>query len=661
MRKLGLALAACLIAVGAAASGATSAPSGSAAPGMFKASATGRYIVIAPNKAAFNSALSSARSDARVALNMSSVNAFTLNASASVAQAFAKSHRVKVIPDRIESLVRPGMHSEMGMIPPSQVNVQAVVNRLKAIGHTANPFSNPTASPSAVLSGFTADPAFGLGGGAPNDPMWSIERIGGPTAWQTNGGDDDVLVAVADTGLDYTHTELADRVVARTDISATEGLGNEICKDLIANPPLDDQDLATLTGGPVDGDFNGHGSWIGGNIAGEVDSNAVNGTAPGVSLLEVKISQWCGSAFDSEIMSGFLWAAEHGADVVSISFGGYLDRSDPFQDASYDLYESVVEYAAKLGTTIVASAGNEHVRVSNGGRVVSHGPLSVPPGLDPGDDLFGLYEVPGGIKGVVDVSSTNNVVNAPSATCPEAGSTTDAHPWCKLTTDPHQPFGVGTQSQLTYYSNYGPRIDVAGPGGARKYNLPAADRGGTEGWPFTGMDSYVSDNSPGGNVSEADGFKAWEDFSITSNYAFEIPCVIFDGSSADPATDGYYGVPTQTGFDDEQCYSTIQGTSMAAPHASATLALIASAHPELRFEPAMLIKFLKKSAVTPAKSLTNATPPLSATDKTNTDLTNLACPDGYCHLGGKAIKAKEAYGAGLVNAAGAVAGGFGGP
>jgi subtilisin family serine protease len=363
-------------------------------------------------------------------------------------------------------------------------------------------------------------------------------------------------------------------------------------------------------------------------------------------------------------MSGFVWAAEHGVDVVNISFGGYLDRKDPAQDAIYDLYQSVVGYAAKLGTTIVSSAGNEHVRIGKDGRVLSHGPLTAPPGLAPGGDLFGLYEVPGGIKGVVDVSSTAKYVMWAWPTCPTAHdnySQTGAHPFCKLETDAHQPFGAHEEDQLAYYSNYGPRIDVAAPGGARKYNLPAWDRGGTEGWPFTGTGSYVYSNDPGDAESQEDGFTAWEDFGITSNYAQEIPCVIFDGTPADPTPDGYYGVTEQAGFDDDQCYSTIQGTSMAAPHAAATLALVASAHPDLRGRPTSLVKFLKKSAVEPAKSLENATPPLSPTDTSSSDLTNLACPNGYCHLGGKAIKSKDAYGAGLVNAAGAVAGGVTGP
>ncbi len=215
-------------------------------------------------------------------------------------------------------------------------------------------------------------------------------------------------------------------------------------------------------------------------------------------------------------MYGFLWAAEHGIDVVSISFGGYLGKSDPFQAAAYDLYGSVVAYATELGTTIVSSAGNEHVKIGTGGKVMSHRPLTAPPGLT-GGDLFGLYEVPGGLKGVVDVSSTGNVVNAPSATCPTTNgnySTVGAHSYCEPTADLHQPFGTGTNDQLTYYSNYGPRIDVVGPGGARKSNLPVWDRGETEGGPFAGEGSYAATNDPGTDESSTDGFNAWEDFSI---------------------------------------------------------------------------------------------------------------------------------------------------
>ena len=43
----------------------------------------------------------------------------------------------------------------------------------------------------------------------------------------------------------------------------------------------------------------------------------------------------------------------------------------------------------------------------------------------------------------------------------------------------------------------------------------------------------------------------------------------------------------------------------------------------------------------------NFTPPLSATDTSPGDLTGVACPTGFCHLGGAPISNRNAFGAGL--------------
>ncbi len=167
-----------------------------------------------------------------------------------------------------------------------------------------------------------------------------------------------------------------------------------------------------------------------------------------------------------------------------------------------------------------------------------------------------------------------------------------------------------------YDANYGPRIDLAAPGGARKFNLPNFDRGGTPGFPYT----------------TADLTNVWQDFSTTSNWAVEIPCFTFD------ATDG---------FPEGQCYSTIQGTSMATPHVSAAIALTASAHADLRHNPSPLIAWVKAHAV----DAVNHTRELSASDTSPGDLTGVPCPSGYCHLEGPPIPDVEAYGAGLLNVA----------
>jgi subtilisin family serine protease len=445
--------------------------------------------------------------------------------------------------------------------------------------------------------------------------MWDYGRMGLPKGWRTTAGSPKVTVGVSDTGLDYTHSELAPKVERVIDFTQFED--PPFCKTEFG---LSDEELAAEFGGPADGDWYGHGSWIGGNIAAALDRQGVNGIAPKVGLVSLKIAQWCGFAYDSSIINSFLVAADLGIDVVNISFGGYLDRSDPEQELIYRAFVDAVRYARSKGTVIVAAAGNESARIGAGGLVLSHGTLTTP-----GDavfDAFGLYEVPGGIPGVVNVSSTGNVVNRSSATCPpgtagDPGPPPDFNATCKPASDPHQAAGPGRKNQLAYYSNYGPRIDLAGPGGARKFNLPNYDRGGTPGFPFTSDDLT--------NV--------WQDFNITSNFATQLSCFVFTSGS---------------GFPPGECYTAIQGTSMAAPHVAGAFALSASAHPRLRKHPGALIARVKAHTNDNVHNLTRA---LSATDTSGGDLTGGTCPTGYCHLGGPRISDRDAYGVGLVNVA----------
>jgi subtilisin family serine protease len=551
-----------------------------------------RLIVVARNAADYNALRAKAvSSGARVVRDLRQINAFAVWASPAAKASLAADSRASGVGvDRIISVAPP--EGAALARPTSLARQHAVGVSLAGSSTSADGAINP-------------DPAFGATVGA-GKVLWDYRRIGLPQAWKITTGSPDVTVGVADTGLDYTHSELASKVTSVIDFTTLEF--PPICKTIGG---VSDADLAAEFGGPANTDWNGHGSWIGGNIAGALDGTGTNGIAPDIGLVSLKISQWCGNATDSELLAAFLYAADNGIDIVSISFGGYLDRSDPAQNVVFGQYVNTVAYARNHGTVIVAAAGNEHVRVGTAGLVLSHGSLTIPG--DPLADLFGLYEVPGGVPGVVDVGATGNVVNAASATC-KPGTFKSSNATCKPLSDAHQPFGVGEENQVTYYSNYGPRIDVAAPGGARKFNVPSADRGGTGGFPYT-----------------KDG--TWETFSITSNWAVytgQIPCFFL------PAPRFYAG----------ECYSTIQGTSMATPHASAVLALIASAHPEFRHHPDELVGAMKAGTTHPH----NFTPGLSATDHSRGDRIHFGCFTGYCHLGGPAISDLEAYGAGLVSA-----------
>jgi lantibiotic leader peptide-processing serine protease len=568
------------------------APAAQAAPAP-KAK-PGRYIVVARSDGDYRALRQKAVSEgAKVAQDIPKLRTMAVEGSATVRASFASDSRVAAVAtDRIEKITTAD---------PLKPNLAAPGLR----SATQLPAKAPAAA--GRVSGINPDPAWDYKG-----LLWDYRRIGLPEGWQHTAGSPDVTVGVADTGLDYTHSELSSKVVKVVDLTTEEN--PPLCKTFFGTS---DQELAAQFGGPPDTDWNGHGSWIGGNIAAALDGQGTNGIAPKVNLVALKISQWCGSAYDSTILDAFVTGADLGLDVISISFGGYLDRSDPEQDTIYQAYVKAVQYAKAEGTQIVAAAGNEHVRVGAGGRVLSHGQLTTPG--DPLDDLYGLYELPGGVPGVVDVSATGNVVVPSSASCPPGttGSADDLNATCKPTSDPHQAAGQGRRDQLSYYSDYGPRIDIAAPGGARKFNLPFWDRGGTPGFPYTNEDLT----------------NAWETFSTTSNWAVEIPCFVFTAGS---------------GFPQGQCYSTIQGTSMATPHVSAALALIASAHPGLRHKPQALVARLLDHANT---RVHNTTQVLSATDTSPADLTGDPCPTGYCHLGGARISDADAYGAGLVNVA----------
>lgn len=591
--------------------------SGAVTPGVTAAAATNqRYNITVKRAQGYQNVRAAIiKAGGKVVIDLPQVNTITATSTDPKFKAtLLANNRVKsVAKDRVRQLIRPSMQREVyghPLVKPTGKPARRTINATK------------NAPKKTTNTNLPADPGSGV-------LNWDLGRINAPQAWNLTTGDPSVIVAVEDTGVDYTHVEIAPRY----DASHSHYFGDTACALFFG------QSDADLAGGGVkaDNDFNGHGSWIAGNIGASLNGKGINGIAPNIKIASLKIADWCGFAFDSTINNAFVWGADHGVDIISISFGGYIDRSEPDQEAEYQTELAAANYARSHGTLIVAAAGNEHVRLGANGQVTSHGELLVPGNPD-GEvvDYFGQWETPGGLPGVISVAATGNVTNAPTASpqdstspaCTESSTELIGFEWCKPATDPHQPFGVGLKNQLAYYSNYGPGIDVAAPGGARKFNLPLWDRGGTPGWPYTGIDSLIG--------GEEEGYNVWEDFSITSNYAQVILCFRISG----------------LGFPPDQCYATIQGTSMATPHVAAVAALIASRNTDARHHPDRLEFLLKQGA---DHSQHNLTPALSATDKSPgdaTDVSDIPCDSGYCHLGGPPISDADAYGGGFLDAFG---------
>lgn len=169
------------------------------------------------------------------------------------------------------------------------------------------------------------------------EKAWGLGKINGPEAWKIHSGSKDFIVADIDTGIDYNHEDLAFNLWRNpnpTDKNDTVGF------DFVHNDglPFDDQSHGSHTAGTIGA--------TGGNGKG------VSGVIPRVSLMGLKFLSAEGSGTTADAIRAIDYAIEHGARVLSNSWGG---RGDPDNNA---LGDAIVRAQAK-GILFVAAAGND--------------------------------------------------------------------------------------------------------------------------------------------------------------------------------------------------------------------------------------------------------------------------------------------------------------
>ncbi|MFF9218466.1 S8 family serine peptidase [Streptomyces viridosporus] len=297
--------------------------------------------------------------------------------------------------------------------------------------------------------------------------QWDLRAIGADEAARINPGSSKVTVAVIDTGVDDTHPDLAPNFSAAQSANC---VGGKADTSEGAWRPYTDDDY--------------HGTHVAGEIAAARNGIGVAGVAPGVKVSGIKVSDPDSGLFYPEnVVCAFVFAADHGVEITNNSY--YVDpwlyncKDDPDQKAILDAVNRAQLYAQRKGTLHVASAGNSNHDLASDAIEDATSPNDTTPvtrTIDPSECL----DLPTQLPGVVTVSAT------------------------------------GVHNLKSYYSTYGKGVvDVAAPGGDRRYQLPDTPS----------KDGRILSTMPNGQ------------------YAF------------------------------------LQGTSMASPHAAGVAALLKSKHP----------------------------------------------------------------------------------
>jgi subtilisin family serine protease len=274
------------------------------------------------------------------------------------------------------------------------------------------------------------EPPGGVGAGP--DPLsvcqWDMRIMNAsPTGSYAVNRGQGATVAILDTGVDYTHPDIAPNFdLARS------------CSFIYAgNPAADPRDIemrgscATKTAVQ---DYFGHGAHVAGIVAAPINGIGVAGVAPEATVASLKVCTTVGYCFTEPVADALIYAGDQRFDVANMSFFAdpflFNCKNEPEQRAIVKAISRAAQYATQRGVVLVASAGNESQDLDH-------------PGLDEISPDF-----PPGSEETRDVG--NECVVLP-AELPSVATISS----------------IGPQKRLAFYSSFGnSKVDVTAPGGA---------------------------------------------------------------------------------------------------------------------------------------------------------------------------------------------------
>jgi subtilisin family serine protease len=169
-------------------------------------------------------------------------------------------------------------------------------------------------------------------------------------AYQAGLPTNEIIVAVVDTGVDYTHPELVNQMWHNAGEIPNNGVDDD------GNGYVDDYygyDFRNFDADPWDDQ--GHGTHCSGTIAAETDNGmGIAGIYPHAEIMAVKFLGVDGSGAMSSSALALRYAADNGARVINNSYGSGYDSV---------LVKDTVAYADEMGCIMVAAAGNNGANI----------------------------------------------------------------------------------------------------------------------------------------------------------------------------------------------------------------------------------------------------------------------------------------------------------
>ncbi|OZM76124.1 serine protease [Pseudonocardia sp. MH-G8] len=236
----------------------------------------------------------------------------------------------------------------------------------------ARPIGGTTATrpggavPAASTSGAQGPPQGPTGLDPLDARLWGLSMIKADAARAQQPGDPRVQVGILDTGIDASNPDLAPSV----DVA----LSRNFVTDIPTDPSGGELDGPCEFDGcvdPPDHDGGGHGTHVAGTVAAAANGSGLSGVAPGVTLVNIRAGQDAGLFFLQPVLDALTYGADVGLDVINMSF--YVDpwrynctnnpadspEAQIAQRTTIEAMNRALEYAHGKGVTLVGSLGNE--------------------------------------------------------------------------------------------------------------------------------------------------------------------------------------------------------------------------------------------------------------------------------------------------------------